>query len=131
MIACRIYTLIVAWNLYLYGFISDDNDECASFPCLNGGTCNNLLNMFTCTCAPGITGPTCGIGIVTKTMYLLLDYWLSMLVVSIRRHQKHNYANYDQFAPNYDMAYKTIHGVSVPNVKLFGPTKRELWPKKV
>ena len=27
--------------------------------------------------------------------------------------------NYDQFAPNFDMAYKTSQCVSVPNLKLF------------
>ena len=31
---------------------------------------------------------------------------------------KHDYANYDQFPPNFDMAYKTIE--RVPNLKLFG-----------
>ena len=39
---------------------------------------------------------------------------------------KRDYANYDQFVPNFDMDYKTIHHVSVPNLKLFGPMKTEL-----
>ena len=30
-----------------------------------------------------------------------------------------NYVNYDQFAPNFSMAYKTIQRVSVPNLQLF------------
>ena len=38
----------------------------------------------------------------------------------------HDYANYDQFAPNFD-----IQRVSVPNLKLFGPMITELWAKKV
>ena len=29
---------------------------------------------------------------------------------------KHDYANYDQFAPNFVIAYKTIQHVSVPNL---------------
>ena len=29
------------------------------------------------------------------------------------------------------MAYKTIKRVSVPNLKLFGPTKTELWTKNL
>eukprot|EP00057_Strongylocentrotus_purpuratus_P003265 XP_003726284.2 PREDICTED: probable G-protein coupled receptor 128 [Strongylocentrotus purpuratus] len=33
--------------------------ECASRPCLNGATCNDLLNMYTCTCVPGYIGSTC------------------------------------------------------------------------
>ena len=32
-----------------------------------------------------------------------------LLVVCIWRHQKHDCANYDQFAPNFGMLYKTIH----------------------
>ena len=43
---------------------------------------------------------------------------------------KHDWANYDQFAPNFDMACKTIL-VSVPNLKLFGSMKTELWAEEV
>ena len=44
---------------------------------------------------------------------------------------KHDYANYDRFVPNFDMAYKTIEHVSVPNLKSFGPTRTELRAKEV
>ena len=54
-----------------------------------------------------------------------------VLVVCISRHQKHDYANYDRFVPNFDMAYKTIKRVSVPNLKSFAPTKTELHAKEV
>ena len=37
------------------------------------------------------------------------------------RHQKYDHANYDQFTQNFDMTYRTIQLVSVPNLKLFGP----------
>ena len=53
------------------------------------------------------------------------------MVVCIWRHQKHDHANYDKFAPNFDMAYKTIQRVSVPNMKLFESTKTKLWAKEV
>ena len=33
--------------------------------------------------------------------------------------------------PNFDMAYKTIPHVSVPNLKLFGSMEMELWAKEV
>ena len=36
---------------------------------------------------------------------------------------KHDDANYDRFVLNFDMAYKTIKRVSVPNLKSFRPTK--------
>ena len=53
------------------------------------------------------------------------------MVVCIRRHQKHDYANYDRFVPNFDMANKTMKRVSVPNLKAFEPTKTELRAKEV
>ena len=34
-------------------------DDCASNPCLNGGTCNDLLNNFNCSCPDGFSGPQC------------------------------------------------------------------------
>ncbi|CAH1261788.1 NOTCH1 [Branchiostoma lanceolatum] len=40
-----------------------DIDECTSGPCQNGATCNNLENMYSCTCAPGYTGVHCEIDI--------------------------------------------------------------------
>ncbi|XP_052803014.1 uncharacterized protein LOC128233395 isoform X2 [Mya arenaria] len=36
-----------------------DIDECASDPCHNGATCNDLVNNFTCICDPGYSGLTC------------------------------------------------------------------------
>ena len=39
---------------------------------------------------------------------------------------KHDYANYDQLASNFGMAYKTIQRVFVPNWKSFGPTKTKI-----
>ena len=46
-------------------------------------------------------------------------------------HQKHDFANYDRFVPNFGVAYKTIMLVSVLNFKLFRPTKIELQAKEV
>ena len=44
---------------------------------------------------------------------------------------KHDFANYDQFVPNFDMANETIQRVSVSNLKLFGTVKTELWTKEI
>ena len=33
-----------------------DIDECASDPCQNDATCNDAVNMYTCTCDSGWTG---------------------------------------------------------------------------
>ena len=34
-------------------------DECESYPCQNDGTCNDEIDMYTCTCAPGYTDTHC------------------------------------------------------------------------
>lgn len=34
-------------------------DECASQPCLNGGSCLDHVNDFTCNCSPQFMGTTC------------------------------------------------------------------------
>ena len=39
-----------------------DIDECASHPCQNGGTCVDVINAYTCNCAPGYEGDNCEIG---------------------------------------------------------------------
>ena len=54
-----------------------------------------------------------------------------LLVVYIGRHQKRDHGNYDQFAPNSDMACRTIQRVSVPDLKSFEPIETELWAKEV
>ena len=38
-----------------------DINECASGPCQNGATCNDLLNRYECNCAPGFNGTNCEI----------------------------------------------------------------------
>lgn len=40
-----------------------DVDECASGPCLNGGTCQDLLDEYRCNCQPGFMGQRCEIDI--------------------------------------------------------------------
>ncbi|XP_029988085.1 sushi, nidogen and EGF-like domain-containing protein 1 isoform X2 [Sphaeramia orbicularis] len=36
-----------------------DVDECASYPCQNGGTCKDQINSFICQCPAGYTGIQC------------------------------------------------------------------------
>ena len=36
-----------------------DVDDCASGPCLNGGTCTDDINRYTCKCAVGYSGLNC------------------------------------------------------------------------
>ena len=39
-----------------------DIDDCADQPCLNGGTCSDGVNDYTCVCVDGYTGKNCSIG---------------------------------------------------------------------
>lgn len=40
-----------------------DTNECRSNPCLNGATCTNLLDDFSCTCAAGFTDYNCNLDV--------------------------------------------------------------------
>ena len=39
-----------------------DIDECESNPCKNGGTCDEGINSYTCTCVQRYTGHDCETG---------------------------------------------------------------------
>ena len=41
-----------------------DYDDCAPAPCLNGGTCTDEVNGYTCTCATDDAGADCQTGVV-------------------------------------------------------------------
>jgi hypothetical protein len=48
--------------LYAYIFmiyIIETIDACDAVPCLNGGTCMDILGIVMCTCPPEYTGTTC------------------------------------------------------------------------
>ena len=44
-----------------YSLITDI-DDCADIPCLNGGTCNDLVNHYDCTCLSDFSGDHCETG---------------------------------------------------------------------
>ena len=67
----------------------------------------------------------------TMRLMSLFELLLEHLLVVCICHQKHYHANCDQFAPNFDMAYKTIQCVIVSNLKLCGPTRTQLMAKEI
>ena len=47
-------------NVYRRAFLYDVvNESCDSFPCLNGGECNNVEDGYTCMCKGRINGTNC------------------------------------------------------------------------
>ena len=60
--------LVIHVNMY-----SVDIDECASVPCDLLATCNNMENMYTCTCAAGYTGVECfGMKMIVNVLLLYI-----------------------------------------------------------
>ena len=63
-------------------FVLIETDECDSNPCGNGGTCNDYVNEFNCTCAGGYEGTVCETGdlildwLIVK--FKLVSWWKKM-----------------------------------------------------
>ena len=52
----------------------DENiDDCASNPCVNGGTCEDLVNDYACTCATGFSGKSCEGNFYKHSMYNIIS----------------------------------------------------------
>ena len=58
------------------GFFSSDINECETDLCENGGSCENTIGSFTCTCAAGYDGDTCENGKDTWILYNNLNYFV-------------------------------------------------------
>ena len=69
------YLSAAAGVVYTISYISDpsgavadvgecrDIDECSSDPCMNGATCLDELDQFSCQCAAGFTSTVCDVNI--------------------------------------------------------------------
>ena len=47
--------------MFLFSLLTDVN-ECLSSPCVNGGSCRDEVNQFSCDCFAGYTGIQCQTG---------------------------------------------------------------------
>ncbi|XP_030844930.1 fibropellin-3-like isoform X5 [Strongylocentrotus purpuratus] len=47
------------FELHDDGFTCNDIDDCSTTPCMNGGTCADGVNTFTCSCVDGYNGSMC------------------------------------------------------------------------
>ena len=45
--------IFILWYLYSGQFCEHDIDDCLPRPCLNGATCIDGRNSFSCVCLPG------------------------------------------------------------------------------
>ena len=61
-ILCEEIRWLQLWLPFCFSFYFADIDECFSTPCLNGGTCTDMVNGYTCGCVPGYTGIHCETG---------------------------------------------------------------------
>ena len=56
---------------------SDSINECASNPCLNGGTCTDHILNYTCSCPVHMNGTNCEIGKYEPTAGVYIDNSIS------------------------------------------------------
>ena len=49
-------------SYYVSSYFPVDINECQSTPCQNGGTCNDAVNQYTCSCVAGYVGTHCETG---------------------------------------------------------------------
>ena len=70
------FVKLVKFHWYFYKFLLDtfeltDVDECDSSPCLNGATCVDGVDGFSCSCVDGYSGDLCDIGNTYEALMLI------------------------------------------------------------
>ena len=72
-----------------------DIDDCDPNPCVNGGTCTDRVNGYSCKCAPGYTGPNCGTSKYKNNTYILITHVIHSLNILIEKHTNLNVSLYN------------------------------------
>ena len=55
----------------IISFFIKDFDDCSSNPCMNGGTCHDHHNRYSCNCAFGYEGVRCETGEINTVFTFL------------------------------------------------------------
>ena len=79
---------------YWFNFV--DINDCGVNPCLNGGTCLDGVNSYTCSCAAGFSGKAC---MTSESLYITPSYYrrkvnILTLLIPIRSFYKTQQTNY-------------------------------------
>jgi len=53
---------MIPGSLTQYALLSLDVDECSSNPCMNGGSCQDDVDGYSCACIAGYSGVHCETG---------------------------------------------------------------------
>ena len=64
---------------FVFHFLFLDIDDCQPNPCLNGGTCVDGLNSFTCDCINGFIGSNCSI-----SKLVVFDSFMCLVLIFVR-----------------------------------------------
>ncbi len=100
-------------------------DDCAPNPCLNGGSCADGFNSYTCTCINGYTGTNCQIPPVCPGNLVAQPSWYNSTAGSLDAfsiiHIQATFVNNTATTLNFGAGVSPQAWISVPGFPLFTP----------